>query len=85
MNLEKTLQLTPGGEANKHIMTSLNKKCINVMTESKDRQSITFSLKDSVIITHDEHGPMMLPSGTYQKTNQVEYDPFNDTVAYVFD
>lgn len=75
------LQLTPGGEPQKHIMTSDKLFGYKTITE----QSINLIVKNNATITHDEHGMMVLGPGTYSKTNQMEFDPFQNTVSYVFD
>ena len=53
--------------------------------KKKTDQSIDLIVKSSVTITHDEHAKMVLEPGTYSKTNQMEFDPFNNTVSYIFD
>jgi hypothetical protein len=75
------LQLTPGGAPEKHIMHSDKPFGYKTKTE----QSINLIVKNSATITHDEHGKMVLEPGTYSKTNQMEFDPFQNTVSYVFD
>lgn len=35
-------------------------------------------VKDSAAVTHEEHGKIELPSGTYQVRIQREYDPSRD-------
>ena len=82
--LVNKLHLTPGGEKQKHMMHS-NKKDIVILETSSDKQTIKFEVKSDALIFHDEHGTIKLDEGTYEKTNQVEFDPFNNTVAYVFD
>jgi len=75
------LQLTPGGEPQKHIMSSDKPFGYKQKTD----QSIDLIVKNPTAITHDEHGTIVLESGTYSKTNQMEFDPFNNTVSYIFD
>lgn len=82
--LVNRLHLTPGGEKQKHMMIS-QKNTIKVLETSVDKQTILFEVKDSAMVFHDEHGPMKLEEGLYEKTNQVEFDPFTNTVSYVFD
>jgi hypothetical protein len=48
-------------------------------------EAITFLLQKTGVITHEEHDRIVLDPGKYHKTNQVEYDPFNQTVSRVFD
>lgn len=47
--------------------------------------SITFMLKSMGILTHDEHDRMVFEPGIYRSYNQVEFNPFDQTVQRVFD
>jgi hypothetical protein len=47
--------------------------------------SITFMLKSMGILTHDEHDKMVFKPGKYRSYNQVEYNPFDNTIQRVFD
>ncbi len=80
----KILHLTPDGDKDKHMMKS-QKRDILVEKISDDGQSITFNIENHVLISHTEHDLLVLNSGRYSKTNQVEFNPFDNTVAYVFD
>jgi hypothetical protein len=51
----------------------------------QDEDSITFMLKDMGVLTHDEHDRMVFPAGRYRSYNQVEFNPFDQTVQRVFD
>ena len=82
--LVNKLHLTPGGEKQKHMMVA-GKNNINLIEVSPDKQTVKFEILNDAIVFHDEHGPIKLEEGTYEKTNQVEFNPFNNTVAYVFD
>jgi hypothetical protein len=63
----------------------------HILESSKDiefeqtAESITFMLKDMGILTHDEHDRMVFPAGQYKSYNQVEFNPFDQTVQRVFD
>ena len=81
----KELLLTPGGASNKHVMKSSN-HYFEYRNLSEDGQLIELNiLKGEVTITHDEHDKVVLTKGHYVKANQVEFDPFENTVSYVFD
>lgn len=82
--LVNKLHLTPGGEKQKHMMVGGTNN-INLIEVSPDKQTIKFEILNDAIVFHDEHGPIKLEQGVYEKTNQVEFNPFNNTVAYVFD
>ena len=82
--LVNKLHLTPGGEKQKHMMIA-GKNNIKVVETSTDKQTVKFELLSDALIFHDEHGTIKLEEGTYEKTNQVEFNPFDNTVAYVFD
>lgn len=64
----------------KHILEST--KDINYQ-ETQD--SITFMLNSMGILTHDEHDKMVFEPGKYRSYNQVEFNPFDETVQRVFD
>lgn len=48
-------------------------------------ESITFMLKSLGVLTHDEHDRMVFEAGKYRSYNQVEFNPFDNTVRRVFD
>jgi hypothetical protein len=51
-----------------------------------DGDTIMFKIEDGgAVLTHEEHGPMRFNKGLYYKTNQVEFNPFDNTVSNVFD
>lgn len=52
-------------------------------TESPE--SITFMLNSMGILTHDEHDRMVFEPGVYRSYNQVEFNPFDQTIQRVFD
>lgn len=64
----------------KHILES-TKDIVFEQTED----SITFMLNDMGILTHDEHDRMVFGPGEYVSYNQVEFNPFDNTVQRVFD
>ena len=51
----------------------------------EDSNGITFMLKSMGILTHDEHAKMVFPKGKYRSYNQVEFNPFDNSVSRVFD
>lgn len=79
----KKLQLTPGGAPEKHIMTADTD--FGFKEKSNTGQEIDLIVKKPATISHDEHGTIVLEPGKYSKTNQMEFDPFNNTVSYIFD
>jgi hypothetical protein len=64
----------------KHILES--KKDISYV---ENGDSISFMLNEMGILTHDEHDRMVFPAGEYKSYNQVEFNPFDQTVQRVFD
>jgi hypothetical protein len=64
----------------KHILESDE----NIMYE-EGTESITFMLNSMGILTHDEHDRMVFEPGTYRSYNQVEFNPFDQSVQRVFD
>lgn len=51
----------------------------------QEQDSITFMLSGLGILTHDEHDRMVFGPGSYRSYNQVEFNPFDQTVNRVFD
>ena len=82
----KTLVLGEGegrdatGEIKKHVLNSKNS-----ISYTRNRQSIDFELKALGVLTHDEHAKMIFEQGQYRSYNQVEFNPFDQTVQRVFD
>ena len=64
----------------KHILES--KKEIEYENEN---DGITFMLKELGILTHDEHDRMVFEKGKYRSFNQVEFNPFDQSIQRVFD
>jgi hypothetical protein len=64
----------------KHILESKS----DIEFEQTDN-SISFMLKEMGILSHDEHDRMVFPAGDYRSYNQVEFNPFDNTVQRVFD
>jgi deoxyribodipyrimidine photolyase len=78
----KKLVLALGESTHTHIM-----HCEKEIEYDLDQntEAIKFVLRERGIITHEEHDRIVLEPGAYVKTNQVEFDPFNQTVSRVFD
>lgn len=64
----------------KHILESKSD-----ISYEQTQESITFMLKSMGILTHDEHDRMVFEPGSYISYNQVEFNPFDQTVQRVFD
>jgi hypothetical protein len=64
----------------KHILESKKE-----MEYQENETSIDFMLKDLGVLTHDEHAKMVFEAGSYRSYNQVEFNPFDETVNRVFD
>lgn len=64
----------------KHILESAE----NISYE-ESAESITFMLNSMGILTHDEHDRMVFEPGKYRSYNQVEFNPFDQTIQRVFD
>lgn len=77
----KRVVLATGEGANTHAINSM--KPINYI--DMGNQTIKLVVNEQSLITHEEHATIMLMPGIYYKTNQVEFNPFNNTVSYVFD
>ena len=84
-NLEnkiKELVLT-GTNPQKHKLSS--KGTVSFQESSNDSEIIKFTVSTKAIVEHDEHDKLVLAKGTYYKVNQMELDPFTNTMSYVFD
>ncbi len=64
----------------KHILESSRD-----ISYKEENDSISFMLNSMGILTHDEHDRMVLEPGSYRSYNQVEFNPFDQTVSRVFD
>lgn len=64
----------------KHILESDE----NISFE-ESTNSITFMLNSLGVLTHDEHDRMVFEPGIYRSYNQVEFNPFDQTIQRVFD
>lgn len=51
----------------------------------KEEDCAIIELQGKATLTHDEHGPMVLQQGEYHVYNQVEWNPFDQSVSYIFD
>lgn len=82
-NMQKAKKIVLGeGEiiGHKHILESKKE-----LEYEQKNDSTTFMLKDMGILTHDEHDKMVFPKGKYRSYNQVEFNPFDNTIQRVFD
>ena len=68
------------GEIKKHVLESNS----NIVYR-ENSESIDFELKALGVLTHDEHAKMIFEKGKYRSYNQVEFNPFDETVNRVFD
>lgn len=77
----KRVVLATGEGANTHAVNS----AIAIDFTHMGERVMKFEVKDQAVVTHEEHDRIVLEPGTYYKTNQVEFDPFNQRIAWVFD
>jgi hypothetical protein len=77
----KSLALALGESTHTHMLTSAR----NITFEELVLENIDFSLQSTGVLRHEEHDRIVLPKGRYLKVNQVEYDPFSNSVRAVFD
>jgi hypothetical protein len=76
------LVLATGEGANTHAVIAASKISFSEMRE----ETIKFEIKDEfALVTHEEHGTIRLSTGVYYKTNQVEFNPFDNSVSRIFD
>lgn len=68
------------GEIKKHVLESNSD-----ISYQENSESIDFELKALGVLTHDEHAKMVFEKGKYRSYNQVEFNPFDETVNRVFD
>jgi hypothetical protein len=73
--------LASGDFANTHAVVSDKQ----MQYEHLENSVIKFNVAKEATITHEEHDIIKLPEDVYYKFNQVEFNPFNNTVSFVFD
>jgi hypothetical protein len=74
--------LASGDFANTHAVVSDKQMPYEHLENSVIKFGV--DLKNATV-THEEHDIIMLPPGTYYKFNQVEFNPFTQSVSFVFD
>lgn len=86
-NQDSKLALAFGRTGNGHVLTSISGKKTIEWTETVDRQmnTVEFKLTERAILLHPEHAPIVLEPGVYTRTLQVEFNPFDNSVGYIFD
>lgn len=86
-NKDNKLALAMGRTGNGHVLTTISGKKTIEWTETEDRgiNSVEFSLSEPAILLHPEHAPIVLQPGVYTRTLQVEFNPFDRSVGYIFD
>ena len=73
--------LASGDFANTHAVVSDKQ----MQYEHLENSVIKFNVTKDATITHEEHDVIRLTPDVYYKFNQVEFNPFNNTVSFVFD
>jgi hypothetical protein len=58
---------------------------VEIVAENEAKKEITFKVLDRAVLTHEEHDRIVLEKGTYLKTTQVEYNPFDDMIQWIRD
>lgn len=48
-------------------------------------ETIKIELKKPAVVLHEEHDRIVLNEGVYYKTNQVEFNPFTQSISFIFD
>lgn len=81
-SLKKVLLETSEG-ANTHAVSAT--KTLIDFTHLENSSMKFIVNDDQAVVTHEEHDRIVLDRGTFYKTNQVEYNPFDNTVSRVFD
>lgn len=86
-NQDSKLALALGRTGNGHVLTTISGKKTIAWTETVDRQmnTVEFKLIEPAILLHPEHAPIVLEPGVYTRTLQVEFNPFDNSVGYIFD
>lgn len=84
---DSKLALALGRTGNGHVLTSISGKKSIEWTERQMRETnlVQFRLSERAILQHPEHAPIVLEPGVYTRTLQVEFNPFDRTVGYIFD
>lgn len=76
----KKVVLALGESTNTHILS-----CEKEVEYEQEGLNIDMLLKDTGVITHEEHDTILLPPGDYSKVNQMEFNPLDQTLNAVFD
>jgi len=86
-HIDNKLALALGRTGNGHVLTTMNGKKTIEYTETviDNVNAVEFRLSEPAILLHPEHAPIVLGPGTYTRTLQVEFNPFDRTVGYIFD
>lgn len=77
----KKLVLALGESTHTHIIECKE----NIEYNQGENEVIEFLLKDTGVITHEEHDRIVLDKGFYTKINQVEFNPFDNSISNVYD
>lgn len=86
-NQDSKLALAMGRTGNGHVLTTISGKNTIEWTETQDRNFsyVEFKLSEPAILLHPEHAPIVLEPGVYTRTLQVEFNPFDRSIGYIFD
>lgn len=86
-NIDNKLALAMGRTGNGHVLATMSGKKTIEWTESQHRSmnTVEFRLTEKAILLHPEHAPIVLEPGVYTRTLQVEFNPFDQSVGYIFD
>jgi len=68
------------GQLIKHVL-----ECKSNIEYESVGDSIKFMLAEQGVLLHDEHDRMVFEPGVYHSTNQVEFNPLDQTIGRVFD
>jgi hypothetical protein len=80
-SLKRVILETSEG-ANTHAVNATNKP---IDYSQLENNAVMFIVHDKAVVTHEEHDKIVLDKGTFYKTNQVEFNPFDNTISRVFD
>ena len=68
------------GQFIKHVL-----ECQKDIEYEADGDTIRFMLHEQGVLLHDEHDRMVFEKGIYRSTNQVEFNPLDQSISRVFD
>lgn len=83
INNSKKIVLAEGETTgHKHVLT-LNREL--EIYEAEGVRYVVVPIGEPALLTHEEHAPIEVPTGTYKQGQEIEFDPFEEELKKVLD